>query len=360
MSDGEGVAEQVHELGVEIMNPGGDPDALRAAAQGWRTMSGHLEEAFSALDKQVEKTLNAHWRGDSADAFKAYWDDLKVAVDDTLPTFEKAAAGLEDAAKSIEEINDEIKEIYLEIGVSIAAGAALSFVTLGFGTAASAANATRLAAEAANAATKLGRILSAVAKAFRAIRMWARSAKWKALVVELGTQYAGGYASGVATSVATGNGGEWGKNAVNAGYGALGGAAAGAALGGRLGGGLAEGVASGAAGGAAGNVAGSATEDLAEGGGVDGTGLALDAVLGGVGGAAGGAATHHLLGSGNVDKPTELATDVGANFAAGTGAGIEGDEVTSARDDAVEEDKVDAKKVRVRDEPDTSKFGAFG
>ncbi|MFI5657877.1 WXG100 family type VII secretion target [Streptomyces sp. NPDC051684] len=126
----EGVAEKVYEAGIEIVNPGGRPDVVRDAARGWRAMSKHLDSMFSELDRQVENTLGDHWRGDSANAFKAHWHELKRAVDDTLPVFEEAAKGLDEAADAIEEINDEIHQIYLEIGVSVAAGVALSFVTM--------------------------------------------------------------------------------------------------------------------------------------------------------------------------------------------------------------------------------------
>ncbi|ARH91352.1 MULTISPECIES: WXG100 family type VII secretion target [Streptomyces] len=354
----EGVAEKVYEAGIEIVNPGGRPDVLRNAARGWRTMGEHLDSMFRTLDTQVENTLGEHWRGDSADAFKAHWSELKKAVDETVPVFEKAAKGLDEAADSIETINDEIHEIYLEIGVSVGVGIALSFVTVGFGAAAGAANAARLAAQAARAATRLGSILSKVAKAFRAVQTFARAGKWQRFLVEMGTQYAGGFASGVGTSVISGKGPEWSDNAINAGYGALGGAGAGALIGGRLGGGLAESAVSGALGGSGSSVIGDLTNNAIKGEENDPTQIAIGAAFGGLGGAAGGAATHHAVDGQNLNGTRELGIDVGINGTIGMGAGEDGNDVKDAQEDAGKQNEKGAHKVK--DKPDTSVFGAFG
>lgn len=358
MSD-EGAAERVYEAGIEIINPGGRPDVLRDAAHGWRAMSKHLETTFSALNSQVENTLGEHWRGDSADAFKSHWDELKKVLDETLPVFEEAAKGLEEAADSIEEINDEIHQIYLEILGSVAVGVALSFVTVGFGTAAGAANAARLAAQAARAATRLGTILSKVAKAFRMVQNFARAGKWQRLLVEMGTQYAGGFASGVGTSLASGKTPEWRDNAINAGYGALGGAGVGAAVGGRLGGGIVESAVSGGLGGAGASVAGDLTNNARKGDDNDATQIAIGAVAGGLGGAAGGAAAHHAVNvPGGLNGTRELGIDVGINGALGLGAGEAGNDVKDAQEDAAKENEKGANSVK--EKPDTEKFGAFG
>ncbi|MER5438948.1 WXG100 family type VII secretion target [Streptomyces sp. NPDC002790] len=358
MSD-ESVAEKVYEAGIEIVNPGGRPDVLRDAARGWRSMNKHLESMFSELDKQVENTLGDHWRGDSADAFKAHWSELAKAVDETLPVFAEAAKGLDEAADSIEEINDEIHQIYLEIGVSVAAGVALSFVTLGFGAAAGAANAARLAAQAARAATRLGAVLSKVARAFRAVQTFARAGKWQRFLVEMGTQYTGGFASGVGTSIASGKGPEWRDNAINAGYGALGGAGAGAAIGGRLGGGIIESTVSGGLGGAGASVVGDLTNNAIKGDDNDATQITIGAVAGGLGGAAGGAATHHAVNvPGGLNGTRELGIDVGINGAVGLGTGEAGNDVKDAQEDAAKGNEKGANSVK--EKPDTEKFGAFG
>lgn len=189
---GESLAEKVYEAGIELVNPGGRPDVLRAAAKGWRTMGEELAEAYGGLDRKVQDVLGEHWRGESAEAFRAYWKKIGDAVHETVPLFGQAAKGLEEAADNIEEINDEIHQIYLEIGVSIAASAALSFVTLGFSAPAGAANALRLAAQAADAASKLGRLLNSAARVFRYLRGLARGNAWLRLAAELGVQWGAG------------------------------------------------------------------------------------------------------------------------------------------------------------------------
>lgn len=218
----EGAAEQVFEAGLELVNPGGQPDVLRAAAKGYRDMGEELKEVYGALNKQVRATIGDHWRGDSADAFDAHWKGIGKAVHETTPLFEQAADGLDKAADDIEKINKEIHEIYLEIGVSIGASVALSFVTLGFSAAAGAANAARLGVQAANAATKLGKLLSFAARTFRAIRTFAQQSTLRRLTVELGVQWAAGTGTGMATSYATKGEFEVADNVVNGAVGALG------------------------------------------------------------------------------------------------------------------------------------------
>lgn len=234
----ESVAEKVYEAGIEVVNPGGRPDVLRAAARGWRTMGEELEEAYGGLDRMVRGVLGEHWRGDSAEAFHAYWRNVGKAVEETLPLFEQAARGLEKAADDIEEINDEIHQIYLEIGVSIGASVLLSFVTVGFSAAAGAANAVRLGAQAVEAATRLGRLLAAAARMFQTIRTTVRNSKWLRLGVELGLQWAAGTGAGVATNVATGDDADFKSNAVNGVLGALGGRFVAGRLASQLGGGV--------------------------------------------------------------------------------------------------------------------------
>ncbi|MFD8565972.1 WXG100 family type VII secretion target [Streptomyces sp. NPDC059639] len=353
------MAEDVYEAGIEVINPGGRPDVLRDAAGEWRAMGKHLGSMLSELDKQVENTLCDHWRGESADAFAMHWAELTQAVDETLPVFEEAARGLDEAADSIEAINDEIHQIYVEIGVSVAAGIALSFVTVGFGAAAGAANAVRLATQAARAATRLGAILSKVARAFRAVQTLARAGKWQRFLVEMGTQYAGGFISGVGTSIVSGKGPEWQDNAINAGYGALGGAGVGAAVGGRLGGGIIEGTLSGGVGGAGASIVGDLTNNAFKGENNDAAQIGIGAVAGGLGGAAGGAAAHHAVNAPTALGGTrELGIDVGINGAVGLGVGEVGNGVKDAQESAVKDSKKGAHGAEQK--PDTQKFGAFG
>ncbi|MFE0375379.1 WXG100 family type VII secretion target [Streptomyces inhibens] len=320
----EGVGEEIVEAGLELINPGGRPDVLRAAATSWRNMGSELESAFDALDKKVQATLGEHWKGDSADAFEHHWNALKQGIQKTEPTFTQAAKGLDEAADSIEEVNDEIHAIYVEIGVSIGVGVALSFVTLGFGGAAAAANATRLAAQAARISTRLSSILLRIASAFRRVAQLAKAHKFLANVA---INWAGNTAGSVAGAAWSGDsidGAKLWEATWQGGVGAVAGTGPGlyaankvaAKLAGRAAHGadevaeagtkFAHEAASGAVGGATGNVIGGwATEGAkvgVAGEEFDAEDAAWGTAANAVGGAAGGAA---VAGIGRLNQPTE-------------------------------------------------------
>ncbi|WP_407549579.1 WXG100 family type VII secretion target [Streptomyces sp. Pv4-95] len=75
-----------------------NPEALHEAAAGWREMGKHLDRLVRDLDRHVGSAAAAHWNGPAGEAFAADWHKLKRSVDDTLPSFELAAADLETAA----------------------------------------------------------------------------------------------------------------------------------------------------------------------------------------------------------------------------------------------------------------------
>ncbi|MDH6516095.1 WXG100 family type VII secretion target [Streptomyces sp. SAI-135] len=373
----ESVAEKVYEAGIEVVNPGGRPDVLRAAAKGWRTMGEELEEAYGGLDRRVRGVLGEHWRGESAEAFRAYWEKVGRAVEETVPLFEQAARGLEEAADNIEEINDEIHQIYLEIGVSIAASVALSFVTVGFSAAAGAANAVRLAAQAGSAASRLGRLLGSAARLFRYVRGLARSnGPWR-LIVELGVQWGAGTGTGIATNLAMGKDPELANNAVNGFVGALGGKYGAGLLAPRLGGGAWAVAADGAVVGAASSVVGDTLNNLHGRERFDASQMALGAVAGGLTGGSGSAAVHRATEGRTFSGAHQLVGDVATNapisFGLGAGGNISKDvdglvngnpnaEEGKDRPGAVADAKRDAGDDvgTLRAGPDPQRYGAFG
>ncbi|WP_329597198.1 WXG100 family type VII secretion target [Streptomyces pseudovenezuelae] len=374
---GESFAEKVYEAGIEVVNPGGRPDVLRAAAKGWRTMGEELEEAYGALDRRVRGVLGEHWRGESAEAFHEYWEKVGRAVEETAPLFPQAAKGLEEAAANIEEINDEIHQIYLEIGVSIAASVALSFVTVGFSAAAGAANAVRLGTQAAEAATTLGRLLAAAARMFQTIRTAVRQGKFLRPAVELGVQWAAGTGSGVVTNLVTGDDADFNGNALNGVLGAVGGMFVAGRLASQLGGGAVANTVDGVALGALSSVAGDAANNLRSGDRYDGSQMAFGALAGGLAGGAGSAAVHRATDGRTLSAARNLTGDVATNvpvgFAIGAGANLSkhGDAAVSGDPNADEqEDRPGAaadtrREARgdaraLRDRPDPQRFGAFG
>jgi WXG100 family type VII secretion target len=373
----ESVAEKIYEAGIEVVNPGGRPDVLRAAAKGWRTMGEELEEAYGGLDRRVRDVLGEHWRGESAEAFREYWEKVGRAVEETLPLFEQTAKGLEEAADNIEEINDEIHQIYLEIGVSIAASVALSFVTVGFSAAAGAANAMRLAAQAANAASKLGRLLGSAARLFRYVRGLVRGSGPLRLAVELGVQWGAGTGTGIATNLAMGKDAEFVNNAVNGVVGAVGGKYGAGLLAQRLGGGVWASAVDGATVGAASSVVGDTLNNLHSRDRFDASQMALGAVAGGLTGGSGGvaihratdgrtlSAAHHLVGDVATNAPISFGLGAGGNISKDVDGLVNGNpnaEEGKGRPGAVADAKRDAGEDAdaLRGRPDPQRYGAFG
>lgn len=178
MAGDESAAEELVELGIEIVNPGGRPDVLRDAAKAWRKLQKDLAGdggVLAALEKDVSSTVGETWRGESAEAFQRHWKEFKAAVEESVEEFDEVAGSLDEAADAIEECNDEIHQIYLEIGVTAAVGVATSFFSFGLTGAAAAANIARLAAQAVRIAGRLGTILRKIGTAFRALANVARA-----------------------------------------------------------------------------------------------------------------------------------------------------------------------------------------
>ncbi|MGI5378613.1 WXG100 family type VII secretion target [Streptomyces sp. CA-251387] len=329
MSD-ESAAETIYEAGLELWNPGGEPDVLRDAAKAWGAMGEALDKFVVHMDKVVRDVHGDEWRGPAADAFVKHWEEVKKSVEDAQPTFDEAKKGLNQAADKIKAINDEIHAIYAEIGVTIGVSIATSFITLGFSAAAGAANAARLAGQAAAAAARLGRILATIARWFERLRTFEHSSKFLQYGVRFGSTFAGRtaieFGNGVATSVISGKGPEWENNLVGGVAGAGMGKLADVALGGRLGGGIGESIGTGAAGGATGSLVGDAANAYGpwadKDDEFDWSQSLIGAGAGGAGGGVGGGLTHGS-GAGETNGTAEGATS-GAADGNGTANGASG------------------------------------
>lgn len=180
MSGNESGAEEIIELGLEIVNPGGRPDELRQAAKAWRQLKAEVAGAdglLKALDRNVEDTVGHTWRGEAAEAFREHWRKVKAAVEEGVEEYDDIAKQLDEVADQIETVNDEIHAIYAEIGVSIGVGVALSFVSFGVAGGAAAANVTRLAAQAVRISARLGALLRRIAAAIRAYQQAGKMTK---------------------------------------------------------------------------------------------------------------------------------------------------------------------------------------
>ncbi|MFJ1871228.1 WXG100 family type VII secretion target [Streptomyces chartreusis] len=278
MSGNESVAEEIIELGIEVIKPGGRPEELEAAAKAWRQLKSDVEGLVKALDKDVRGTVGHTWRGEAANAFQSHWDEFAAAVLSATDDFDEAAKGLDDAAKCIREVNEEIEDIYVEIGISIGVSVGMSFLTLGVSAAVGTARVTMLATRALDAAGRLGKLLRAIGNAFRALYNSGNVGRFAA---EGLLNWAGGTAGGMVTSQLSGKGWEVGTNMVGGLAGATVGTAAGKAVN-ALGG---KEILSGMAGGAAGGMSGDYLDSLRKGEDFD---IRQSAVTGVAGGAAGG------------------------------------------------------------------------
>ncbi|MGX1493012.1 WXG100 family type VII secretion target [Streptomyces tendae] len=283
MSGGESLGEEIVELGIEVVRPGGRPGELEAAAKAWRLLKSEVEGMVKALDKDVRATVGHTWRGEAARAFQAHWDEFAAAVNGATDTFDEAAKGLDDAAKGIREVNEEIEDIYVEIGISIGVSVGMSFLTLGVSAAVGTARVTMLAARALDAAGRLGRFLRLIGSRFGTLY---NSGKARRILAEGLLNWAGGTAGGMITSQFSGKGWEVGTNMIGGLTGATVGTVAGraaTAVGGKE-------FFSGMAGGAAGGMSGDYLDSLRKGEDFDFRQSAVTGITGGAAGGLGGGA----------------------------------------------------------------------
>ncbi|MEU1854079.1 WXG100 family type VII secretion target [Streptomyces sp. NPDC019990] len=382
MSGNESIAEEVVEAGLEIVSPGGRPEELRQAAKAWRKLKSDVagpDGILRTLDKNVAATVGETWRGPAAEAFNKHWDEFRKAVEQATEDYDEIAKGLDEAADAIEECNEEIHAIYAEIGISVGVGVALSFVTFGFGGAAAAANAARLAAQAVRIAGRLGGILRRIGTAFRTLRSLAQRRKFLA---STGVNAIGNFAGSLGGAAVEGGitPAELGEAAWQSSLGALTGTGPGllvtSKLVNRLGDGLGGAMVAGAAGGATGNVTGGlvvdgvrmSTGDLdVSRDGVQEMGFnALANAMGGAagGGAAGGIGHHMSQQDEGFQRPEgfpEYQKRAGPDVAfegipaglGATGAGAATDRIEAAIQggEADEDGEQDASKAEVRSQP---------
>lgn len=360
MSGNESAAEELVELGIEIVNPGGRPDELEQAAKEWRALKTEVEGMLRQLNKQVEGVVGNSWRGPAAEAFEKHWHEFKSAVESATEQFDDAAKGLDDAADNIKKVNDEVHDIYKEIGISVAVSVGMSFLTVGVSAAAGTARVTMLVNRAMDAIGRLGQLLRAVATAFRTLHNSGRMGK---LAAQGLANWASGTAGGMVTSKLSGKGWEVTTNLA----GGLGGATAGTAAGSAakaLGRGD---FISGVAGGAAGGVAGDALDStpLFSGKEFDARQTAVTAVTGGAAGGLSGSAggihkgmdefARDMDGDFAYRGPRSETQDFGSDVAFGAGVPVAGGVSANAGKDGFED--VDQKVDQARD---GAKDGAQG
>jgi WXG100 family type VII secretion target len=142
-----------------IFNPGGDPDAIEAAAAACRALAADLKGVVKDLDPAAADLVSA-WQGKASSGFQSAWAKFGPSVTDYAAQLDAAAARLENVAGFIRQAQQEAREFEIAMGITAAAGLALTFFTFGFSDAGAA---EAEAAEAGAVATMVARLAGLLA-----------------------------------------------------------------------------------------------------------------------------------------------------------------------------------------------------
>lgn len=99
--------------------------------------------------------LKAGWTGTASDGFQAWGGQLAHSLTDSAEQCDRVAGQLDEVAVRVRSTNDQVRERYLAIGVTVAAGVAFTVMTLGVSDAAAGATMTAEATEAASVVATL-------------------------------------------------------------------------------------------------------------------------------------------------------------------------------------------------------------
>ncbi|GII78344.1 hypothetical protein Sru01_33260 [Sphaerisporangium rufum] len=109
------------ELAAVAARVDGDPAAIRAVAERWKTAAGDIARAAGEIGDGVT-WMDADWNGDSADAFGAYirrlgkaGGDLQVMLAGGVEPLSEAAAALEKAGTEIDELGAHLLDYAAEV-----------------------------------------------------------------------------------------------------------------------------------------------------------------------------------------------------------------------------------------------------
>ena len=149
----------------EIVNPGGDPGALREAARAWRAMDQVLHEIDQQVSRGEESFVAATWSGPDRDAYFGLRRQDTAGGAEGSPLLAMAAA-VEGAADEIQRVNDQIHIIEVEMLGTLVVGGALTLLSFGLSDVAAAAEEAAAAAEAESLVAGLLRFLGELAMRF--------------------------------------------------------------------------------------------------------------------------------------------------------------------------------------------------
>lgn len=155
-------------IAVQVWNPGGDPPALRSAAQAWRDIVNVLQDITGTIST-AEARLSEAWSDDARERYLHVRALDRAQGEPQISALLERARWLDQIANDVADTNNTLHVIYAGLAASILVGAAFSVVTLGFSLAADAAEAAIAAAEAGSIVARLVMFLARAARTFAAL-----------------------------------------------------------------------------------------------------------------------------------------------------------------------------------------------
>jgi uncharacterized protein YukE/LysM repeat protein len=130
-----------------ILNPGGDPEAVHAAAAACRALAAELRGSDAALDL-VAADLEKSWKGtgvkadeSAAAAYQKAWRTFGTQIEEYAQHLDIAAQHIDAIADAIETADAQAAKLKETIEITLAGGALLTFFSFGLSDAAAEATA---------------------------------------------------------------------------------------------------------------------------------------------------------------------------------------------------------------------------
>lgn len=119
-----------------LLHPGGDPEAIFAAATATRALAAGLRETASALDSTAA-VLGKSWKGtggreeSGAATFQVAWSSFSKAIVQYAEHLDSASASIQKEAEALQTAQSEARKLEWVIGLTAAGGLALTVFTFG-------------------------------------------------------------------------------------------------------------------------------------------------------------------------------------------------------------------------------------
>jgi WXG100 family type VII secretion target len=122
-----GIVDEV----LGIFRPGGDPDAIEAAANACRELANNLRDVVTALNPVAADMKNA-WKGSAGSGFQTAWSKFAPSVTEYASHLDEAASRLDTVAAHLREAEEQATKFEVALGVTLGVGAALTIFSFGF------------------------------------------------------------------------------------------------------------------------------------------------------------------------------------------------------------------------------------